>query len=439
MIILLEIAFQNDEVLGGPIEATSKPEPEASEIVFTDESDSPSIVTEAPLTCSSICSKEINQFKNNYTELAMAYFALHEEIQHLHKHIEHHDQILKHIALMSHRFHKKNHTQDELIKKATETDQQQLVTQQTPSDDLTTGKKVQNENEHILTRDEVIKIAETKLVVEDDKKSYDEDTKSYVPKSSLNIHHEIIQHQHNNLGKFFPHLHRTVHHHHIPLDHSVFEKRSNHKSAFQQQSHEQIQKRLQTMDKEMKTYFTSNDKLQGMEDSLMDDNIYATCEIRANRHITLLNQQDISGRIHLWQRKPNGPLQMHVKLKGFKVASWNKDFPQHTREVRETIIVPIETVPDKPQDDTSLKNSLSHMHGIHIHEFGNLTRDCQSTGSHYNPYGTTHGGPFDAVRHVGDLGNVRCDDNGEVDVELTFSHVSLTGEHSIVGRSIVVC
>ena len=367
----------------------------------------------------------------------MAYFALHEEIEHLHKHIEHHDQILKHIALMSHRFHKKNYTQDELIKKPNETDERKFATQQILTDDLTANKKVENKSQHILSRDEVIQIAETNLAVEDAKK-LDEGTKSYAPKLSLNIHHEIIQHQHNNLGKFFPHLHRTVHHHHIPFDHFAFEKRSNHKSAFQQ-SHEQIQKRLQTMDREMKTYFTSNDKLQGMEDSLMEDNIYATCEVKANRHITLLNQQDISGRINLWQRKPNGPLQMHVKLKGFKIPSWNKDFPQHTREVRETIIVPIETVPDKPQDDSSIKNALSHMHGIHIHEFGNLTRDCQSTGSHYNPYGTTHGGPFDAVRHVGDLGNIRCDDNGEVDVELTFSHVSLTGEHSIVGRSIVVC
>lgn len=63
---------------------------------------------------------------------------------------------------------------------------------------------------------------------------------------------------------------------------------------------------------------------------------------------------------------------------------------------------------------------------------------CTTTGLHYNPHHTLHGGPMDAVRHVGDLGNIRCDSNGEVDAEITYTKVSLVGPYGIIGRSLVV-
>ena len=77
-------------------------------------------------------------------------------------------------------------------------------------------------------------------------------------------------------------------------------------------------------------------------------------------------------------------------------------------------------------------------HGFHIHEFGNLTNACHTAGGHFNPYKKTHGGPEDEERHVGDLGNVVADDQGNVEFQIEDKLIKLTGEHSVIGRSCVI-
>ncbi|XP_058872016.1 copper chaperone for superoxide dismutase-like [Acipenser ruthenus] len=51
-------------------------------------------------------------------------------------------------------------------------------------------------------------------------------------------------------------------------------------------------------------------------------------------------------------------------------------------------------------------------HGLHVHEFGDLTDDCLSCGGHFNPFGKPHGAPQESDRHVGDLGNILAGPEG---------------------------
>ena len=77
-------------------------------------------------------------------------------------------------------------------------------------------------------------------------------------------------------------------------------------------------------------------------------------------------------------------------------------------------------------------------HGFHIHKTGNLTDNCKSLCSHFNPKKKKHGGPNDKERHIGDLGNIVADYNGNSMMCLIDDKIKLKGKCNIIGRSVVI-
>jgi superoxide dismutase, Cu-Zn family len=78
-------------------------------------------------------------------------------------------------------------------------------------------------------------------------------------------------------------------------------------------------------------------------------------------------------------------------------------------------------------------------HGFHIHEFGDVSSpDAMSAGGHFNPDKAEHSGPHADKRHVGDLGNIKAGEDGVAKVMVKDKMLSLSGPHSIVGRSVIV-
>lgn len=78
-------------------------------------------------------------------------------------------------------------------------------------------------------------------------------------------------------------------------------------------------------------------------------------------------------------------------------------------------------------------------HGFHVHEFGDCSMaDGKCAGGHFNPTKQPHAGPDDAKRHVGDLGNLKANDDGKASYNRTDKLISLNGPNSIIGRSVIV-
>ncbi len=90
-----------------------------------------------------------------------------------------------------------------------------------------------------------------------------------------------------------------------------------------------------------------------------------------------------------------------------------------------------------------LKGPPRQIHAIHIHEYGDMRRGCDSLGAHYNPYQTTHGSmAYEMSRHAGDLiNNVEFDSQGNFHYEYEDRLINLFPSSSIdhiLGRSIVI-
>ena len=76
-------------------------------------------------------------------------------------------------------------------------------------------------------------------------------------------------------------------------------------------------------------------------------------------------------------------------------------------------------------------------HGFHVHQLGDTTNGCLSTGPHFNPAGKTHGAPGDEERHAGDLGNITAGADGVATIDITDAQIPVDGPNSIIGRAVV--
>jgi len=79
--------------------------------------------------------------------------------------------------------------------------------------------------------------------------------------------------------------------------------------------------------------------------------------------------------------------------------------------------------------------------GFHIHAMGDCSaHDAMSAGGHFNPTKSKHGGPYDPVKHAGDLGNITFNDAGVAKVNFTVGDISVSRDQAngIIGRALMV-
>jgi len=79
------------------------------------------------------------------------------------------------------------------------------------------------------------------------------------------------------------------------------------------------------------------------------------------------------------------------------------------------------------------------VHGFHIHEFGDCSSaDGTAAGGHFNPTAMSHAGPAADKRHIGDLGNVTADEQGNAQLDYVDKHLTFTGANSIIGHAVIL-
>lgn len=88
-------------------------------------------------------------------------------------------------------------------------------------------------------------------------------------------------------------------------------------------------------------------------------------------------------------------------------------------------------------DLTGLKKNA--LHGFHVHEYGDMSQECDSMCAHFNPYSEVHGCPGAKHRHVGDLGNLQTDPHGNAKYRFYDDMIRLRGTKSnIIGRGLII-
>lgn len=94
--------------------------------------------------------------------------------------------------------------------------------------------------------------------------------------------------------------------------------------------------------------------------------------------------------------------------------------------------------PNETLIEMNLKNMPPGKHGFHVHEYADPSDGFKNLGSHYNPFNKKHGGLNQKENHLGDLGNIIVDRNGMCRQTIRVNNLPLSGEFSVIGRSMVV-
>lgn len=77
-------------------------------------------------------------------------------------------------------------------------------------------------------------------------------------------------------------------------------------------------------------------------------------------------------------------------------------------------------------------------HGFHIHTTPDCAGDGSAAGGHFNPQDVAHGAPGEPPHHIGDMGNVTANADGEVSTTLTFEKLAFSGPDNILNRPVIV-
>lgn len=111
--------------------------------------------------------------------------------------------------------------------------------------------------------------------------------------------------------------------------------------------------------------------------------------------------------------------------------------PTENNEVSGTVTFTVTA--DGMRVEAHLQGLQPGEHGFHVHEFGDCTAPAgTSAGGHFNPFGSQHGAPSSGGRHVGDLGNIEVDEEGNARVQKMDRLLAFEGAASIIGRAVVV-
>ncbi|XP_029365469.1 extracellular superoxide dismutase [Cu-Zn] [Echeneis naucrates] len=129
------------------------------------------------------------------------------------------------------------------------------------------------------------------------------------------------------------------------------------------------------------------------EVSLHNGTMYAVCKMRPSATLPEVFNK-VYGQVLFNQDYPQGKLKVLLRLSGF------------------------------PTEDDSVPRA------VHIHQYGDLSQGCDSTGGHYNPHAVHH------PNHPGDFGNFEPQE-GKINT-LIESKATLFGALSVIGRAVVV-